>query len=314
MDLEATPTLAERADWWRLGPGLVLLLTPALVAITSWDAVRFSHPAYAMVLGLTASAGALLMWLGTRGSLRRSDRARILGRAVLVVLALALSGIAWILRPAAATEVAIAAMADGPDVAVTQSATTILMRPVGEQRTTGLIFYPGGLVEPRAYANILRPLAAAGYPITIVKPPLGLAVFAAGTAGSIASPGDVVAGHSLGGVVAADAAADDADLVGLVLWASFPADNIAGRPNLATLSVFGSEDGLTTPAQVTESRSDLPAATEFAEITGAVHSHFGDYGDQAGDGTPTLSRADAQAEIVAATLALLDQVEAEAAP
>ena len=37
-----------------------------------------------------------------------------------------------------------------------------------------------------------------------------------------------------------------------------------------------------------------------------MHSYFGDYGEQPGDGTPTVSRAEAQRQIVAATVALLD--------
>jgi len=36
-----------------------------------------------------------------------------------------------------------------------------------------------------------------------------------------------------------------------------------------------------------------------------VHAYFGDYGEQAGDGIPTVSREQAQTAIVDATLALL---------
>ena len=49
-----------------------------------------------------------------------------------------------------------------------------------------------------------------------------------------------------------------------------------------------------------------------AEIEGAVHSFFGDYGDQPGDGTPTIDREGAQDQIVAATLALLERAGAPA--
>lgn len=36
-------------------------------------------------------------------------------------------------------------------------------------------------------------------------------------------------------------------------------------------------------------------------VPGAVHAFFGDYGPQAGDGTPGTSRAQAQRQIVEAT-------------
>ena len=42
------------------------------------------------------------------------------------------------------------------------------------------------------------------------------------------------------------------------------------------------------------------------EAEGAVHSYFGDYGEQPGDGTPTVDRATAQRQIVAATVAFLN--------
>jgi hypothetical protein len=37
-----------------------------------------------------------------------------------------------------------------------------------------------------------------------------------------------------------------------------------------------------------------------------VHSYFGDYGEQPGDGTPTVSRSEAQRQIVAATVAFMN--------
>lgn len=40
-------------------------------------------------------------------------------------------------------------------------------------------------------------------------------------------------------------------------------------------------------------------------VEGGIHAFFGDYGDQSGDGTPTIARADAQAQIQKATIALL---------
>ena len=43
-------------------------------------------------------------------------------------------------------------------------------------------------------------------------------------------------------------------------------------------------------------------------VPGAVHSYFGDYGDQPGDGVPTADRVKAQAQITKATADLLAAV------
>jgi hypothetical protein len=47
------------------------------------------------------------------------------------------------------------------------------------------------------------------------------------------------------------------------------------------------------------------------EIAGGIHSFFGDYGLQPGDGVATTSREQAQAEIVTATVAMLDRISAQ---
>jgi hypothetical protein len=52
----------------------------------------------------------------------------------------------------------------------------------------------------------------------------------------------------------------------------------------------------------------------FTQVPGAVHAFFGDYGPQAGDGTPTVDRATAQRQIVAATEDLLDGLDAGPTP
>jgi hypothetical protein len=40
-------------------------------------------------------------------------------------------------------------------------------------------------------------------------------------------------------------------------------------------------------------------------LAGGIHAFFGDYGEQPGDGNPTITRADAQEQIRKATIALL---------
>jgi len=162
---------------------------------------------------------------------------------------------------------------------------------------------------------VLRPLAEAGYLVVALKEPLGIALTSPDQSASAMASFDgvghwAVGGHSLGGVAASSfAAAHDDEVDGLLLHASYPLGVMADA-DLVVASVSGSEDGLTTPADVDASRANLPAGTRFTEVDGAVHAFFADYGAQPGDGTPTVPRAQAQAEIVTASLALLDEVAA----
>ena len=301
-------------EWWWLLSGASLVLIPVGALATRWAAIRASHPAYLVLLSVVAALGFLMTWRGVGRTGRRRTRSRVGTRIALIALVVVFGGLAWRLRPLAATEIALDALVDDHRVRVTQSSTRIDLDPTQETRPVELVFYPGGLIDPRAYVNILRPIAEDGYPVTIIKPPLGFAFLSQGSATDRRHQATVVGGHSLGGVAAASDAGNQVGVDGLLLWAAFPAASIATQTGFQAMSIYGSEDALTTPADVAESAADLPPSTRFVEIVGAVHSHFGDYGDQRGDGTPTISRGEAQAQIVAATLQLLDGISSRIAP
>jgi pimeloyl-ACP methyl ester carboxylesterase len=80
--------------------------------------------------------------------------------------------------------------------------------------------------------------------------------------------------------------------------------------DLPVLSVSGSNDAFTTPEDVAQSRSDLPAGATFVVVDGGIHSYFGDYGVQRGDGQPGIPRAEAQAQIQTAMLKFLNGLPA----
>ena len=196
-----------------------------------------------------------------------------------------------------------------------ETAPWLVFRPVDQEPPVGLILYPGGRVDPRAYAPTARALAEEGHLVVIVPMPLNLAVFAPGRAAEVmaAFPGVenwAVGGHSLGGAMAANFAHGNPEAVrGLVLWAAYPAgsDALAGY-QLAACSIFGTRDGLATPDKIDASRPLLPPDTQWTAIEGGNHAQFGWYGPQSGDNEAIISREEQQAQIVAATLQLLLQL------
>ena len=177
------------------------------------------------------------------------------------------------------------------------------------------VLYPGGLVRPQAYEWLGRALAGRGVHTVIPEFPVDLAVLDAGRAQRLvdhyaAGRPVVVGGHSLGGAMAAAWASDHPDAVaGLVLLAAYPPDGddltAAGCPAL----VLQAEHDLVADADAVRGGLDrLPAGTDLVVVEGAVHSFFGRYGPQAGDGIPTVSRAEAEASIVAALTDFLGRV------
>lgn len=181
----------------------------------------------------------------------------------------------------------------------------------GEARTL-LIFYPGGLVRPQAYEWLGRALAGDGVETLIPVFPLDLAVTAPNRAeGLIRRFGQgrrvVLAGHSLGGAMAAGYAARHGEQVGgLILMAAYPAGNVSLRDlKVPVLPLLAERDGVADPADVRSGLERLPPGTRLTVIGGAVHSFFGRYGPQRGDGQPAVTRAQAEAQIVAAVRAFL---------
>ncbi|WP_029253537.1 alpha/beta hydrolase [Paraoerskovia marina] len=302
--------------------GAMLLIVPTVVLLTAADVVQHQHWSYGALLGVAAACGVLLVAAVVR-DVREGDRPRrdvahpvrrVVGATVLSIALVGTLGAAWWLEPFGATDRALDALGSDETVTVAETSGWYSFTPVGSASEVGLVYSPGARVDVRATAAILRPLAEAGYTVVSLKEPLGIAfVDIDQSADAIEAHPDVetwvVGGHSLGGVAASSFAGANPETVdGLLLHASYPAGDISDSP-LTVTSVSGSEDGLSTPEAIADSRQDLPAATTFVEIAGAVHADFADYGPQPGDGAPTISRDDAQAQIVEASLALLDGLD-----
>ncbi len=240
---------------------------------------------------------------------------RILGSVLLLLVVAGGGFLVWAGQAAAPMPEALAALQPDSQVTV-KTQPWLAFQPTSRAPSTGLVFYPGAKVDPRAYAPAAHQLAAAGYLVVIPAMPLNLAVFAPDTAlAVIAAYPQVqhwaVGGHSLGGAMAAQFAYQHPTVVGgLVLWAAYPpdGDDLSGH-TLAVTSISGSRDGLATPAKVQASRPLLPAATQWRVIEGGDHAQFGWYGPQDGDQPATLSRADQQQQVISATQQLLQTLK-----
>jgi hypothetical protein len=191
----------------------------------------------------------------------------------------------------------------------------MVFRPRGVEPTSGLIIYPGGRVDPAAYAPLAKAAAAEGYLTVIVPMPLNLAVLSSEKALQVIDAYPeistwVIAGHSLGGAMAANLVGRYPDLFdGLALWAAYPgqSDDLSNQDLLVT-SIYGTSDGVASVEEIRGSSPLLPANTQWAAISGGNHSQFGWYGLQAGDNPPQISREDQQEQILKATLELMEAV------
>jgi hypothetical protein len=238
-----------------------------------------------------------------------------LGQLVFILLIVSISWGAWWVRDVPAPMVeALAAMASDEDVTFASTNGWLVFRPAADVAgpSTGLIFYPGGRVDPRSYAPFARSLAAAGHLAIIMPMPLNLAVLGADLAADVVgffpeTTTWTIGGHSLGGAMAARFATRNPALIdGLLLVAAYPAtsDSLAGSA-LAVVSVYGTADGLATIEKIDASRALLPESTVWIPVEGGNHAQFGWYGEQAGDNPATISRTEQQSRLLDAALLLM---------
>ena len=210
-----------------------------------------------------------------------------------------------------------------PGVSIIETRRIIEMTPSSGTATAGLLFYPGGLVDSHVYNQLLADFSArSGATVVIVKMPANLAVFDIDAGLSIISGYPeitdwIIAGHSLGGSMAANTVKNHPDVYkALIFMDSYPADgdSLKEWPG-NVLSLYSSVEKVNDPERMQQTIDLIPPATWLTtdnrtypaadsnyavihQIDGGSHSYFGTYGPQDGDYTPTISRADFHAEVV----------------
>ncbi len=218
---------------------------------------------------------------------------------ILVVIISFFSFIGWVSYNRSAMPEALDALNSNQEVVV-EEGRWISFFPKTSAPSTCFVFYPGGLVDARAYAPLARVISLAGYLVVIVPMPLNLAILAPNEATVvIAAYPEIsiwsIGGHSLGGTSAAGFCYSNPGVVeGLVLLASYPADsdNLT-LSYLNVVSIYASLDGVVS-RNVPETLNLLPEGTILVEIKGGNHAQFGYYGEQSGDNPATISRTEQQ--------------------
>jgi hypothetical protein len=233
----------------------------------------------------------------------------------LLIPILALAGfLVWALTPLGPMPEAMLSLRNDSQVRVVTK-PWLEFHPVNTQPATGVIFYPGGRVDPSSYAPAARAIAMRGYIVVIVPMPLNLAVFAPERAAEVMNAFPEIrnwalGGHSLGGSMAVNFVHRNPESIkGLYLWAAYPAsNNDLSTRNLEVVSVYGTWDGVATVENIEASAPLLPANTRWVPINKGNHSQFGWYGDQPGDNPAGIDRESQQEEAVVALIELLSSI------
>ena len=174
-----------------------------------------------------------------------------------------------------------------------------------ENPVAGIVFYPGAKVQYEAYAPLALALSENDIAVVIVKMPCNLAILNQDAASDVIKAYPeidswYIAGHSLGGAMAADFVADhDKEYEGIILLASYSMKDLSVC-DLGILTIYGTEDKVLNRESYDKYRDNLGDAFEEVVIDGGCHAFFGSYGPQDGDGVPGITMEEQLEQTVAA--------------
>jgi hypothetical protein len=165
------------------------------------------------------------------------------------------------------------------------------------------IFYPGAMVDPKAYLPLCRRIADHGIQVYLVKMPWRLAARGYNKPKEHRLFNDssrtyILSGHSQGAKMAAQFVYENPALIDkLILVATtHPRDISLAQRTIPVMKIYGSKDGVADEQSIMENKTLLPAMTRYARIDGANHAQFGYYGFQLGDNRADISREQQQDE------------------
>ncbi|GAB3035677.1 alpha/beta fold hydrolase [Bowmanella dokdonensis] len=201
-------------------------------------------------------------------------------------------------------------------VRVTEQDNWLRLQPQGAEQEASVLFICGSGIAASAYVPMLRPLAEQGFSVYILNLPWRFAPLGSHKEQALDQAQRLlnqdqgkwlVAGHSLGGALAARLAAqvpDKVDSLALIATTHPKRQDLSDLP-MPVIKVYGSEDGIAPVQKIQANRHLLPAAARFEAIEGANHSQFGHYGHQLFDGEAGISRQQQQARTRAILLQAL---------
>ncbi len=199
----------------------------------------------------------------------------------------------------------------------------ILFKPKSGTPTAGVIIYPGGLVDSRAYAPAAQILADNGIAVAILPVPHYMAISPGAQDRSTAVTDDpdnsgithwFIAGHSVGGVAASQYVYNNERPVdGLIILGAYLSDitDLSTRSDLSALIIISSEEtsgteGTEDYIRYQDGKAYAPPDTTYLIIEGGNHFGFCYQENKRDDEVATITVAEQHTQYTNAIITMID--------
>jgi len=184
-------------------------------------------------------------------------------------------------------------------VTITETEDQIIFKSNGSDNKLEIIFFQGGLTDPKAYAPLCRKLAEYGFTSHLVKMDGRLPQYdyqKTADLFNLKQENFVIGGHSQGGKMAAQFVYENPKIFkGLFLMGtSHPRDVDLSSQDIPCVKLYAENDGLASIEEVMENENKLPLNTELVLIEGGNHSQFGYLGQLLMDNPANISLEEQQ--------------------
>jgi hypothetical protein len=188
---------------------------------------------------------------------------------------------------------------DDGKVTVEESSDEITFRPTNSSYQNEIIFFQGGLVDPKAYAPLCRKIAENGFLCHLIKMDWRMPIWDYEKIETMFNLRDgkyIIGGHSQGAKMASQFVYENPGLMkGLfLLGTSHPKDYDLSNRSIPTIKLYGELDGLASVSEVMDNKDKLPKDARLIEIKGGNHSQFGYLGKLFTDENAEIDLAEQQ--------------------
>ena len=208
---------------------------------------------------------------------------------------------------------------DGENVKVIESDDKITFQSLRNDSVINVIFFQGGLTDPKAYGPLCRKIAEHGFTTHLIKMEWRLPqhdyqkiekLF------DLRSGKYVIGGHSQGGKMAAQFVYENPSLLRgiFLLGTSHPKEIDLSGLNIPCIKLYGENDGLASVGEVMENKNKLPKNSKLVLIEGGNHSQFGYLGKLLLDNKPDITLEMQQQQAFESLISFLNDIKAKEKP